>query len=207
MFTVEELLLRARSALELGTLYWLGSGGTDPHAPRPASPLAVAREWQRLPEAQREELAPLARAMDIDVHDPHLVVDACDCSGYVCWALGIPRHVGAAVFPGNGGWINTDSIWADAMGPQRFFARIDRARPGALLVYPRDGSPHDIGHIGIVTGVDDDGRATQVAHCSAANVKAPPHDAVKITGVDAFGQSGKIIHAWYGGGLEPTGSL
>jgi hypothetical protein len=197
MTTVDHVLERARSALGRSTLYWLGQGGKDPAAPLPSSPLAVGRLWPTLPAAQRMELEPVAAAQGIDVHDPGLVLDACDCSGYVCWALGLPRHVDAASFTDSGGWIYTDSIWADAMGPGTAFQRLAAARPGALMVYPRQGSPDDYGHVGIVIEADTSGRATLVAHCSAANLLAAPFDAIKITPPELFKRSARTIYAWY----------
>jgi hypothetical protein len=199
MTSVDEVLERARSALGRSTLYWLGEGGQDPRAPLPSSRLAAGRIWPTLPREQRMELEPLAKAQGIDVHDPGLVLDACDCSGYVCWALGIARRVDPDVFPGSGGWINTDSIWADAMGPGTKFERLSAARPGALLVYPKDGSPDPYGHIGIVMEADASGHATLVAHCSAANVMAAPFDAIKITSPEPFRRSERTIHAWFRG--------
>jgi hypothetical protein len=161
----------------------------------PSTPLAVGRLWPTLPAAQRLELEPVAQAHGIDVHDPGLVVDACDCSGYVCWALGIARHADPASFPVSGGWINTDSIWADAMGPGNTFTRLAAARPGALVVYPKDGSPDDIGHVGIVIEADAAGHATRVAHCSADNVLTTPFDAIKITPPAPFARSTRTIYA------------
>jgi hypothetical protein len=199
MTDVDTILSRARHAVGRSTLYWLGEGGLHPDAPLPSSRLAVGQLWPTLSAAQRMELEPIAQAQGIDVHDPNLVLDACDCSGYVCWALGISRHPGAAAFPGGGGWIFTDSIWADAMGPGLRFQRLAEARPGALVVYPKEGSDENFGHVGIVIEADASGRATLVAHCSAVNLRDGPFDSIKITGPKVFELQGRSIYAAYRG--------
>lgn len=196
MTTVHLVLERAQHALRRSTLYWLGEGGRDPQAQLPASSLAVGRLWPTLPAAQRLELEPLAQAQGINVHDPDLVRNACDCSGYVCWALGLPRQVNRPPFSEGGGWIFTDSIWADAMGPNTLFRRLDRAKPGALLVFPKQGSGRKFGHVGIVVDTDGAGRATRIAHCSAENAMNAPFDAIQITPADLFDQFERSIVAW-----------
>jgi hypothetical protein len=202
MITASHVLERARSALNRSTLSLLGEGGRDPASPVPSTRLAVGRLWPTLPAAQRAALEPVAREHGIDVHDPGLVMDACDCSGYVCWALGMPRHDPQS-FPDSGGWIFTGSIWADAMGPATMFERLPRAVPGALVVYPPHGGPDEHGHVGIVVDVDGAGRAASVAHCSADNVLAPPFDGIKITVPAQFDQSAKTIYARYRGMQMP----
>jgi cell wall-associated NlpC family hydrolase len=193
MLTVEQVLARARSATGRAILYWIGQGGRDPGAAQPSNPVRVAHEWASLDPADQQALAPLAQAMGIDVHDPALVREACDCSGFVCWALGLPR-----VLPGDV-WINTDSIWADARGPQQRFEQIARARPGALVVYPKEGSGEHYGHVAIVIEADADGNATRIVHCSADNIKDAPHDSIKITAPAKFTAQLASIYAWCGG--------
>lgn len=199
MSNVDTILSRARHALEQSTLYWLGEGGMRPDAPLPSSRLAVGRLWPTLPAAQRMELEPIAQAHGIDVHNPDLFLDACDCSGYVCWVLGTSRHVDHASFAGGDGWIFTDSIWTDAMGPNTLFRRLAAARPGALVVYPKEGSHENFGHVGIVIEADAAGRATLVAHCSAANMQDGPFDAIKITTPAVFERQARSIYAAYRG--------
>ena len=133
--------------------------------------------------------------MDIDVHDPAVVRDACDCSGFVCWALGFARGVSGP--NGTDAWTNTDTIWADATGPQRRFRRIGKARPGALVVYPRKESHEHYGHVGIVVATDAEGNATRVVHCSADNIRTAPHDAIKVTSTEKFARQPLSVYAWY----------
>lgn len=193
MTTTEQVLARAAAATGHAILYWIGQGGRDPQAALPSNPVRVAHEWAGLDLAQQQALAPLAETMGIDVHDPALVREACDCSGFVCWALGFARALSG---PGGDTWINTDSIWTDAQGPQRRFQRIERARPGALVVYPQLGSGENYGHVAIVVEADAGGRATRIAHCSADNIETAPHDAIKITPAAKFEAQPRSIYAW-----------
>ncbi|MES2529395.1 MAG: CHAP domain-containing protein [Pseudomonadota bacterium] len=204
MTTVEEVLARALSMVGRGTLYWLGTGGLDPHADSPAAALAVGREWPRLPPDQQAMFRPLAEAAGLNVDDPALVVPACDCSGYVCWALGISRRIKGA--DGRDLWINTDSIWDDATGPGLQFQKIDRAIEGCLVVYPKPepGSGENFGHVGLVIQVDPDGHATHIAHCAASNFTEAPHDAIKVNAAEAFQQHSTSVYAWFR--RETTGS-
>ncbi|WP_167761300.1 CHAP domain-containing protein [Duganella callida] len=193
MTTAAEVLARARAATGHAILYWIGQGGRDPHAALPSNPVRVAREWAGLDPADQRELAPLARQMGIDVTDASLELPACDCSGFVCWALGLARF---APGPDAGDWINTDSIWADASGPQRRFQQLRAARPGALVVYPQKDSGEHYGHVAIVIETDDQGSATRIAHCSADNLRSAPYDAIKITTPEKFTRQHLSIYAW-----------
>lgn len=194
MTTAEAVLSRARSATGHAILYWNGQGGGDPSAALPSNALSVAREWAALDLPNQQALEPLALAMDIDVHDPDLVREACDCSGFVCWTLGFARSC-----PGPNGtddWINTDSIWADATGPQKRFERIAKGRPGALIVYPKMDSHENYGHVAVVVQTDLDGDATLIAHCSADNIRTAPHDSIKTTTAEQFARQPLSIYAW-----------
>ena len=190
MASLEQLLARAHAATGHGTVYWIGTGGRDPNAALPSAPTSVGAIWPGLPADKKAEFAPLAQAAGIDVNDPTLLVQACDCSGFVLWALGMERQASG------GAWINTDTIWADAKGPQRHFQHIIPARPGALVVYPMAGSHENFGHIGIVIEADAQGRATLVAHCSADNFGTAPNDAIKITDAHKFEAQGASIYVW-----------
>jgi CHAP domain len=196
MATIDDVLTRARAACGRPTVYWVGQGGLDAGAPTPTSRLPVGRLWPSLPAQQQAELEPLAAAAGLDVHDAALVVDACDCVGYVCWAMGFGRRTDPAPFTTPDGWIFTDSIWADAMHDGVRFRRLERAERGGLVVYPKAGSGEAFGHIAIVVDVDAAGRAAAIAHCSAANFKAAPFDAVKITSAEAFERQPRSLYVW-----------
>lgn len=196
MYRTEDVLTRAHSACGQGTVYWLGEGGRSADAASPTSALPVGQLWPTLPPVQQQALEPLALAAGLDVHDPALVVRACDCSGFVCWALGFGRKSNPAPYTDAAGWIYTDSIWADAMGAGVRFERRARAAPGALVVYPKAGSGENYGHVGLVMEADADGRARLVAHCSAVNFKVAPFDAIKITSPELFEQQPRSIYAW-----------
>jgi len=196
----DQVLQRALSMLGRHTVYWAGAGGTDPQASSPVQQLEVGRLWPHLPAAERAQLEPLALAAGFNVHDPALVLPACDCSGFVCWALGLPRSVqhGAAVE-----WINTDSIHADAMGPNRRFLRTAKAAKGGIVVYPKRDSGERYGHVAIITEVDASGHARSVIHCSATNFMEPPFDAILSTPPEAFDHQPLSIYAWCLG-VEPS---
>jgi hypothetical protein len=170
-------LERARSALDTPTLYWLGKGGwtrSEPASLGPGRPIDLPRELAQL-QAQRPAVhaAYLSALQGAGLAMAELPTLACDCSGFLCWALGVARD-GA---PWTGGWISTDLICADAVGARHLFRPAERAAPGTLLVYPKprghgtDGPP---GHVGIVTAATPDGRPARVLHCAPGNLLRPP---------------------------------
>lgn len=196
MPSVQEVLARARSACGHGTVYWAGAGGVRADTASPTTALAVGQQWPSLPPEQQAEFAPIAAAAGLDVHDPALVVRACDCSGLVCWALGFGRRTTPAPFTDPAGWIFTDSIWNDAMGNGARFQRRERASPGALVVYPKPAAGERFGHVALVTEVDAAGKATRVIDCSAVNFRNAPFDAVQVTRPEAFERHPESIYAW-----------
>jgi hypothetical protein len=108
----------------------------------------------------------------------------CDCSGYVCWAIGTPRELP----PGSDHWLFTDSIWAGGEGVGKgLFAQVERhaAMLGDLFVYPHDHA-HPHGHIGIVTEIGSDGSPARMIHCSLSNYHNTG-DAVRITTAEVIG--------------------
>ena len=198
---VEQLLHRAHTQAGHATIYWPGAGGRDPATPLASDTVKPALVWAGLDGAQKLELKPFADAAGIDLNDRNAERQACDCSGFVCWALGLARHqASAASWTSGDGWINTDSIWADASGSQGLFIRvpIGRLPVGALLVYPK---PPDkaYGHVGIVTEVSANGAATRVLHCSAGNFKTTA-DAIAVTDTTPFDDPAlHSIGAWFRG--------
>ena len=193
MTTVQTVLARATAMAGRGTVYWAGTGGFDPHAASPDQPLAIGQQWPALSPEEQAMLRPLAEAAGLDVDAPGLVAPACDCSGFVCWVLGVSRN------PAPQRWINTDSVWDDATGSGVQFRKIDHAVPGCLVVYPQAGSGERFGHIALVTEATADGRAARIVHCSAANFGSAPPDAIKITTPEAFERQPKSIYVWFEG--------
>ena len=169
-------LQRARAALATPVLYWLGRGGHTANEPLPPAPGRTIHLKNELATMQRERpqvhQAYMAALASSGLDPATLPTVACDCSGYVCWALGVPRD--GSVLPG--GWINTDAMVADGQRSQQLFVPLTRAVPGALLVHPKPpGADSGPGHVAIVTEVDADGRATRMLHCAPDNIlRTPP---------------------------------
>jgi hypothetical protein len=126
----------------------------------------------------------------------------CDCSGFVCWALGLSRitsHPLYVAYNGGGGsigWINSDAMVHDAGRQTGFFERLDEPEPGCIVMYPKRGSGRRYGHVGIVTRVAG-GAVSKVVHCSAGNF-LDTGDAIQETGPGAF-ELPTTIYAWYEG--------
>lgn len=120
---------------------------------------------------------------------------SCDCSGFVCWVLGLSRYQPILSFlkPLNGGWLNTDGMVCDSLSPTGFFEGVAGAPlPGDLVVYPslwyakkvhRAERPFGqytprIGHVGVLT-------QGMVIHCSAGNYKKSA-DSIQETDLSPF---------------------
>ncbi len=196
--TSAEFLQRAFAAREVPTLYMLGKGGwvraeagSSGARAQPGRPIDVGQELDKMRRERPTIHAAYVQGLEKSgLSMASLPKVACDCSGFVTWALGLARD-GA---PWAGGWFDTNAIHADAQGPQQFFKRVGHATPGVLVVYPKpisrgpEGPP---GHIGIVTEVDADGSATRVLHCAPENYVLPPpnglrHNAIAETGPEQF---------------------
>jgi cell wall-associated NlpC family hydrolase len=168
---------RARSALGMPTSYWLGQGGwqgagrpDEPGTPfDPVRTLAALLEPGR-PAADRERharyTAGLAQAGLAPASLPRV---ACDCSGFVYWALQLQRGGANPPVPE----LNTTAMWDDASDPakRRFLVPADGPSEGAMLVYPKS-APDDFGHVGIL--VRDAQGGFEVIHCDAHNYLLPP---------------------------------
>ncbi len=76
----------------------------------------------------------------------------CDCSGFVCWVLGISRKTDIPYYSKFGGWIYTDSMVADVHSNVGIFEKISVPEVGCIVVY---GAGSKIGHVGIVSKVVD----------------------------------------------------
>lgn len=204
MLTADIAIRHARTMLRQRTVYWAGAGGLDPQSAASSQQVKIADQWPRLTREEQARFRPLAQQAGIDVDDPNAFVHACDCTGLLCWSLGIsrksPRREPWTLADG---WINTDSIWADATHGGVMFRKLDRAIPGCVVVYPKAGSQENYGHDGLVTAVGANGVATQVIHCSASNFKQAPFDAVKENAPDAFLRQSATVYAWFRG-MQPA---
>lgn len=121
---------------------------------------------------------------------------ACDCSGFVAWAIGRSRQTTHPLYVRkNGGWINTDAMVHDAEECTGFFT-LTEPKVGAIIVYGGHNQYRKVGHCGIVTSVDP----LRVLHCSMGNYRRSG-DAIQETGPEAFNVPDRIF-AWYEG-LEP----
>lgn len=89
----------------------------------------------------------------------------CDCSGFVCWALGLNRKTDIPFYKKFGGWIFTDSMVADINTDAGIFEKLNTPVAGCIVVY---GAGAQIGHVGIVSEVAE-GKMKKVIHCSHGN--------------------------------------
>jgi hypothetical protein len=125
----------------------------------------------------------------------------CDCSGFVCWALGLSRQTAHPLYMNfNGGWINTDGIVRDARRETGFFFQPEAPSPGDLIVFPSMLPTRKVGHVGIITEVaQQDGSfvPTRVLHCSHGNFKVA-QDAIAETGPAVFVNNGAIYARYEG---------
>lgn len=128
---------------------------------------------------------------------PGNINNECDCSGFVCWALGISRKTDHPLYVKfNGGWINTDAMVHDAKKETGFLSQLPLPKPGCLIVFGKPPGAGKVGHVGIVTKVDSAGKVLTVIHCSSGNWKKG--DAIQETPPTVFNQPGTIF-AWYEG--------
>lgn len=126
----------------------------------------------------------------------------CDCSGFVCWALGISRQTDHPLYMKfNGGWINTNAMVHDAGEVTGIFKPALVIVPGVILVYPGKGKR--VGHCGIVSEMGASPADMKIIHCSSGNSRRG--DAIQETGPEVFGNPATIA-IWYegidGGGAQ-----
>lgn len=99
-------------------------------------------------------------------NDPLPTLDKlCDCSGFVCWALGLNRKTSIPFYSKYGGWIFTDSMVDDVNSTTGIFERLAIPEVGCIVVF---GAGNKIGHVGIVSQVSNGGMS-KVIHCSSGN--------------------------------------
>jgi hypothetical protein len=139
-----------------------------------------------------------AGGMRPDAEGPWDAQQQCDCSGFVCWALGMSRQSNHPFYlKCNGGWVNTDAIVADANHSTGFFQRIEAPIPGALIVFPSAKPARGVGHVGIVSVLDENNQVSRVLHCSSGNYRNTG-SAVRETPPNVF-RVPDVIFAWYEG--------
>lgn len=101
----------------------------------------------------------------------------------------------------NGGWFETTAIYADGNAPTGHFRRLERAVPGALLVYPDPevNGRRRQGHVRIAVSVSGVGVAgvDVVIHCSVGNARRG--DAIQVTAAAAWVVRQDAIVVWYEG--------
>lgn len=105
----------------------------------------------------------------------------CDCTGFVAWAIGIPRELP----PNSGKWLSTDEYWAGGKPTKPGLLtqkQLKDAQIGDILVYPDKGGGQ--GHISIITQVDHN-MPSLIIHCSSGNFKHF-NNAVRITDPSVF---------------------
>lgn len=71
-----------------------------------------------------------------------------DCIAGQAWAGGWDRFQRDRFAHIYKGWINTDSMIMDALGPQRCFVPLDQPEDGSYVVCASGTPGHDVGHIG-----------------------------------------------------------
>jgi hypothetical protein len=124
--------------------------------------------------------------------------NGCDCSGFVCWALGISRQTTHPLYQRfNGGWINTDAMVHDANNQTGLFRKLDKPVVGAIVVYPSFRPSRKVGHVGIVTRLNADGSVARVLHCSSGSWRRLGNSIAETT-FDVF-RKPDTIYAWYEG--------
>jgi hypothetical protein len=118
----------------------------------------------------------------------------CDCSGFVCWVLGLPRQTDQAFYKKYKGWIYTDSMEDDILSNAGIFRQLSVPEPGCIIVY--GAGPKKIGHVGLVSEVED-GEILKVIHCSVGNDNRF-QDSIQETDGTVFNRS-DVKFGWYVG--------
>ncbi len=166
--TSQAIIQRAKKMLGQKTVYKLGKGGFNPKSEYAYDPL------KRL-----------------------------DCSGYIAWCLGFSRNITDSFYAnyngdGKKGWFETTAAYKDAITGTGILTKIDEPRVGCIAVYPdytQNDKKHE-GHIGIITEVSANSKATKVIHCSSSAYKKYG-DAVQENTSSALLNNPKVIFAAY----------
>lgn len=147
--------------------------------------------------------------------NPHLPTpgypgDLCDCSGFVCWAMGFDRR--QAALTEGGGWVNTDSMMAEARSHGHYFREVQVPSKGIIVVYGglyEKGKRIRIGHTGVVTsnpnrpwkGSPQDFLALRVTHCSAGNNRRYGYAVAETDAMPWYGKGSMFLE--YQGQFTP----
>jgi hypothetical protein len=78
-----------------------------------------------------------------------------DCMGGAAWGAGFDRYQPVRFAHLFAGWINTDSMIADALGPMKCFRQLEHPEPGCFVVAASGSGDRreSIGHIGGVVSI------------------------------------------------------
>jgi cell wall-associated NlpC family hydrolase len=177
--TPQQLIARARSAIGLPTLYWLGQGGYDPSSPTPGSTYTVREMIDETDSDKQGMLMKIARDTGYPESRWRETIKACDCSGFTNWVVQIVRG-GPAL-----SWIDTGAMYRFGGRVPQYFEQQSQPSIGSLVVYPAGRRGAAYGHVGVVTEVSN-GQVARVVHCSSTNFLAPPYDSIAETGPDVF---------------------
>jgi LysM repeat protein len=117
-----------------------------------------------------------------------------DCSGFICWVLGISRVTKIPFYKALGGYINTNAMVKDINSTTGIFEKLNTPEPGCIVVY--GGSKGRYGHVGLVSEVVN-GEISRVIHCSHGNYQQF-HDAIQETNAHVFNRPDAVFGRFIG---------
>jgi len=118
----------------------------------------------------------------------------CDCSGFICWVLGLSRVSKIPFYKALGGYINTDGMVKDINSTSGIFEKLNEPELGCIVVYGRTKGHY--GHVGLVSEVTE-GKISKVIHCSNSNyIKF--HDAIQETDGHVFNRPDAVFGKFVG---------
>jgi hypothetical protein len=196
---VSQWLVRAERAIAQGpVIYWLGAGGLNPDAAQPGEDcqlvLDQGESWDKsLFASVRKNARSLAtlydKSQDIMVRYQRpacMALSACDCSGFICWVMGISGVQ-------NGFRVTTTMLIDDAAkGPNaQRFKRLDRPVPGCLWIYKK-GEADEVGHVALVRRLNAQGKVAEFIDCSGDSFREHG-SAIRARASDVFDKH----DSWY----------
>lgn len=159
--------------------------------PLPGAAQIIARAKSAIGKGIRYKLG--GGGMKPEAALPDAGTGICDCSGFVCWVLGLSRLSNQAFYKRYGGWINTDSMEDDILSSAGIFDQLNAPLPGCIVVY---GAGSKIGHVGLVSEVKD-GKMIKVIHCSSGNDRTTG-DSIQETKPTVFNRA-DVRFGWFVG--------